>query len=145
MTPAFAEFESKNGASNQGKGETYETVLEAGGATVTCEALEEGGSKAGWTVENKEGKPKKGLALLVKVTNWGKCQAKAKGLKEAGAVVGALASEVSNIVTEVSKECGSVGIEASKVGALFTDGEFYSVQNAAPRLEFDKGGSVLDR
>jgi hypothetical protein len=59
VTPAFAEFESKNGGLNQGKGEIYKTTLEAGGATVTCRALEEGTGKATWTVENKEERAQK--------------------------------------------------------------------------------------
>lgn len=109
--PAFAEFESKNGGSNQGKGEVYETVFEDGGATVTCDALEEGVSKAGWTVENKEGKAqKKGPDLLVKVTNWGKCQAKASGLKEIEAKVGECGIEIKQPEEQI-KSPGAIATE----------------------------------
>jgi hypothetical protein len=74
--PAFAEFESKNGGSSQGKGEVFEVAFEASGAKVLCQAFEPSNlGKVEWTVE-KEGKPStKGPDLQIKVNSWGACEA----------------------------------------------------------------------
>jgi hypothetical protein len=111
--PAFAEFESKNGSSNQGKGEIYQAVVEGGGARITCESPEEeASSKVGWTVENQEGKTqKKGTNLEIKAANWGKCQTKASALKEAQTKLSACEMEVkqaeeeSKIPVKIAKAC----------------------------------------
>jgi hypothetical protein len=109
--PAFAEFESKNGSSNQGKGEIYEATLEGGGARVSCQA-EEGVSKAEWTVENSEGKAqKKGPDLQVNVAGWGECQTKASGLKAVATKISACemavkqATEETTVPLKIVKAC----------------------------------------
>ena len=50
--PAFAEFESTLKTTATGKGELVETALEAGGATVTCQAFSEGSGTVNWTIVN---------------------------------------------------------------------------------------------
>jgi len=73
--PAFAEFESKVKESDKGTGEIFETAVEAGGAKVTCQALEAGASNVGWTVV-KSGKPSaKGPVLQINISKWGECEA----------------------------------------------------------------------
>lgn len=86
VVPAFANFESQNGSSNQGKGELTKAKLDLSkngkGELITCETHEEP-SNVGWTVEDEQGKAqKKGPNLQIKVINWGKCQTKAFGFKE---------------------------------------------------------------
>lgn len=76
--PAFAEFE---GSKSGGSGEVTDATLEAGGGTVTCQAFEEGSSKAKWVIKNGTTEAEKGADLLVKVEKWGKCTAESSGIK----------------------------------------------------------------
>ncbi len=70
-------------------------MLEVGGAQITCNAVEEGQSKAKWTVLNKEGKAEKaGPTLKLIVATWGKCQVKTKTIKEAEATIGECEMEI---------------------------------------------------
>jgi len=71
-TPAFAEFKSVT-EETKGKGEVVELTLEAGGATVTCEALEELASAATWTILKEGTASTKGPDLQFSIGKWGKC------------------------------------------------------------------------
>jgi hypothetical protein len=77
--PAFAEFEGIK--TSTGTGEMYETILEAGGGTVTCQAYEESTSAAKWAIKNGKTEAEKGSNLLINIEKWGKCEAKSKELK----------------------------------------------------------------
>jgi hypothetical protein len=77
-SPAFAEFESKNGTSH-GAGKSGTVVLEGGGATLTCSSAE-----GEWKIANGT---TKGTTLAIAISKWNSCKAKTKEIKEASATV----------------------------------------------------------
>ncbi len=117
--PASAGFTSLNKGSSQGKGEIIEMALNAGGAVITCEALEAGTSKAGWTIKSKGVAQTKGPNLQIKADNWGKCKA-AKPIEESVKISGCeLEVEQTGEQTKVSaKVIKTCVIEAPKVGCV---------------------------
>ncbi len=139
-TPAFAEFESKNGSSNQGKGEVYGAAFEGGGARITCEAPEEEeeeASRAAWAVAGKEGKSqKKGPNLQVKIETWGECQTKASGLKEAETKLSACEMELKQTEEQTKAPVKIVNTCTIKVGTCEV-----KINSQEPKaLELSSGG-----
>lgn len=114
--PAFAEFEGK---ASTGKGELFQTTLEAGGGTVECTAFEESASKATWTIKNGKTAAEKGPDLFIKIEKLGKCKAKSAGLKEIEVTVGEC--EVELVQSGEGQEVPANIVKACTIKALLCE------------------------
>jgi hypothetical protein len=90
---ASAEFTSQNKES-KGSAEVAEMTLQAGGATVLCQALEESQSKGTWLLKKGSEATTLGPDLVLDVGKWGSCTGSSSEIKETKAEINACSLEV---------------------------------------------------